>query len=109
MMMRQEDFFTDPTDDHFGLPAAPKLKRRLVMDATRASIPDIRDVDLADGLVRLARNELASFGTGGGTQLDDEDMQLVLRACTSICRRINVQFPNLPFRNLATFRSYWMS
>jgi hypothetical protein len=59
-------------------------------------------------LAQLAHEELEKYGTSGGTRLDDAEMALVLKALKATLRRLRVPYPGLPFRNLTTFRSYWI-
>ena len=86
-----------------------ELRRDLLTRALKAPVEDTEDIDLADTVVRLAHQEFEAYGTSGGNRLDDDDdVELVLRACQRICARCSVTFPTLPFRSFSGFHAYWV-
>ena len=110
MALRVEDLFTpDDSSSYWSMPE-DTLRRDLLRRALVGTLPNVPDVDMAESLTRLARNELTTFGTSGERKItDDEDIQLVLRACAACCDRVGVSFPKLPFRDFTTFRRYWIA
>jgi hypothetical protein len=108
--MKPNDFFTFPAEAD-GSEAAwgtAPLRSDLVEQLRRGAVDGVKDLDAALGLAGLAHEELEKYGTGGGSRLDDSEMALVLKALKGTLRRLRVSFPDLPFRNFTTFRSYWI-
>ena len=53
--------------------------------------------------------EFEAYGTDGRQRLkDDEDVQLLLRVCKRVTARCAIPFPELPFRDFASFRKHWV-
>jgi hypothetical protein len=108
--MKPTDFFIFPAEaDDSGVSwgTAP-LRADLPEQLRRGAVDGVKDLDAAMGLAQLTHEELEKYGTGGGARLDDIEMGLVLKALKATLRRLRVTFPDLPFRNFTTFRSYWI-
>lgn len=103
--MRPDDFFVYGTAD----PQSRRFDIDLITRLRRGPIAQAGDVEVAVGLARLVHEELEKFGTGGGEELTNVQMQEAILALRSIIPRINVGHFELPFRDLATFRNYWIS
>jgi len=87
----------------------PVLRTHLLEDVRRGAVDGVKDLNAALGLAQLAHEELEEYGTSGqDMRLDDDEVALVLKALKATLRRLNVPFPNLPFRNFKTFKSYWI-
>lgn len=69
--------------------------------------PDEPDLDVAVALMDLVRDDLQLSGTSGDHKLDDAEMRLAIRALQRSTARIDQEF-TLPFRDHATWRSYWI-
>jgi hypothetical protein len=65
------------------------------------------DLDVALALMDLVRDDLQLSGTGGGAHLVDSEMRLAVRALERAAARAGFTF-QLPFRDHATWRSYWI-
>lgn len=60
------------------------------------------DVDQARAIVDLLRSELERFANGGSNRIKtEEDIEMVIRAARTACKRAGVDFPDLPFRSFA--------
>jgi len=64
------------------------------------------DLDVAQGLARLAYDELRRYGTDGSNVLDDNEIATTTRALKSVLRRLGIGFAP-PFRDFTTFHDYW--
>ena len=70
-------------------------------------LADVSDVTAAEELLELVWAELQAFGTGGGNECDDKEIVVAIRALEAVTRRLGVPV-ELPFRNFAKFRNYWL-
>lgn len=85
-----------------------QFKRDVAEAVLAGEIPGASDLEVADVVVNLVHVELEGYGTDSKNRLrDDRDVELLIRAARMACKRIAVDFPKLPFRNFATFYSYW--
>lgn len=103
--MYPEQFLEDdPTD-----PMAPA---RLDVDLVNAVLTNqdfgCTDVEAGSALVRLAHDELESYGTDGAVRTDDGEIRLMLRASKAVLGRLGIEW-ELPFRDFKGFRTYWMA
>lgn len=73
----------------------------------RAPIPEVEDLEIFDGLVKLIQEELTAYGTTGAVRLDDDQIEIVLRVAQRVGKRCGIDFPILPFRNFTGFHTYW--
>jgi hypothetical protein len=71
------------------------------------SIEGRTDFEAAKTLAGLVHDELLAYGTHGGEKLTDEHMMAALMALRAVTRRLGIEF-DPPYRNLTTFRSYWV-
>jgi hypothetical protein len=102
--------------DLFSVSAIPshpgRIRRRLntdlLDDFRRGAVYEYSDLEVAIALVRLAHEELEAYGTVGTQRLNNDEIDLVLKALRATLRRLNLPFPDLPFRNFSTFKSYWL-
>ena len=69
--------------------------------------PDNSDIDVALALMDLARDDFQLSGTSGGEQISDVEMRVVVRALERTSARAGQHFI-LPFRDHATWRSFWI-
>lgn len=105
MGMRPDDFF----QEHLTADAWPEtvLDRDLI-DSVAKGTARATDVDQSAAILELLRSELEAFANGGSNRIkDDADIELVIRAARMACKRAGVEFPNLPFRNFASWMSHW--
>lgn len=86
------------------------LKTGFLNNVIQGPVDECVDVDLADILIRLLHQELEAFETHGRTRVtEDDDFRLLVRACQRVTKRAGVIFPELPFRDLPGFRTFWIS
>jgi hypothetical protein len=103
--MRPDDFFMLDARD---LESSPLLRRELLQAILAGNAELGSDIDVADALVQLTHQEFEGYGTHGKQRLhDDDDVDLVSRAARSVCKRIGVEFPQLPFHNFSAFLKFW--
>ena len=108
--MRSEDFFEETVrSSGFGFETnIRRFRRELARQLRQGPLDKAPDPEIAVALARLIHDELEAFGTGGGETLDDADVREALPALRTICGRLGVDDPALPFRDFSTFRSYWI-
>jgi hypothetical protein len=70
-------------------------------------VTGVDDLDAAIALTKLVWEELEANGTSGGTRLNEEQIALAQRALTATLSGVGIKL-DLPWRNFATFRSYWL-
>lgn len=105
--MRPDDLFASTaSDDLWGI-ANTELRRDLLESVIKGEVTSEDDLELADALVRLAHRELEGYATRGNVITEDSDIELLLRACALACKRVGVEFPDLPFRDFSGFYKYW--
>lgn len=73
-----------------------------------ASDPVHNDVAVSLALMDLVRDDLQLSGTTGDSRISDPDMRLAIRALERSTSRAGFDF-RLPFRDHASWRSYWVS
>jgi len=107
--MRRDDLFSTSTDGERRDTTGNGLRRDLLESAIRGAIPGVVDIEFAEAAVSLLHDELGAYGTSGNTRLqgDDDDANLLIRACFCSCNRSGVEFPVLPFRDFTGFRKFW--
>lgn len=110
--MISADFFLEaPAPDRWGPGATTVSKSKLnvtkLQTLRAAALPGRTHLQAAIALAALAHDELLAFGTGGGEQLNDAEMGLVLTALRAVTKRLAVTFEP-PYRNFSTFKSYWL-
>lgn len=112
--MRANDFFIEEEDPEWALKGLdPDRRMRTVLDI--AFIDRLRtspqagvdDIEAAYGLAELAKAELTDFGTGQEPRLSAEEITAALRTLRAVLRRLEITF-DLPFRDFAGFRDYWI-
>lgn len=109
--MKADDFLESQLAEGYSYPHEIQILRRDLLQKMLSGTPTgYEDTDLADGLLQLLHQELEAFGTSGSNRLiDRDDFTLVVRACQRVCKRLSVSFPDIPFRDLPGFRTYWIS
>ncbi|UQS22878.1 hypothetical protein L1857_08630 [Amycolatopsis thermalba] len=105
--MRPDDLLIADTSGDPWSATSTELRRDLLESAIKGEAADEDDLELADALVRLAHRELEGFATQGNVITEDADSELLLRACSVACKRVGVDFPDLPFRDFSGFYKYW--
>ena len=100
--MRPDDFFTeDGAGRHV-------VDHHLLHSIRTGPLPGYDDVEVAVALVRLVHDELASFATSGGGDMTNDDMRDAILALRAVLARMGIDGLDLPFRDFATFRTYWI-
>lgn len=109
--MKADDFLENQLAEGYSYPHRVQILRRKLIQDTISGITDTyQDIELAEGLIQLLHQELEAFGTSGSSLLvDRDDFTLVVRACQRVCKRLGIAFPDIPFRDLLGFRTYWIS
>ncbi|WP_165872825.1 abortive infection family protein [Nocardioides jejuensis] len=107
--MEQDEFFiAGATPDVWGTPSET-LNRALVDSLLRGPVAERRDFETAECLVDLVHDQLRGFGTDGvGLRVDNNEARVLLRAMTTVLSRIRITDVRFPFRDLDTFRTYWI-
>ncbi|UGQ41207.1 hypothetical protein [Rhodococcus aetherivorans] len=103
--MIAEEFFKDVDSPWGG--TTSKFDLQLMKAIKAGPVEGRTDIEIAVALSQLVHDELTAFGTGGGQSLDDRQMAAALAALRSVTQRIGIPFEP-PFRNFATFKSYWL-
>ena len=110
--MRPADFFikkTDGTAESFlAALTPPRLNEELVSNLRRGPISNREDIEVAVPLARLVHDELQKYGTGGGAQLDDDQVREALLALRATGRRLGVNDFEVPFRDFSSFHTWWV-
>lgn len=84
-----------------------------MLDTTRLTAlvsgpePSETDLDVALALMDLVRDDLQASGTTGDSRIGDANMRTAVRALERTASRAGFEF-RLPFRDHATWRSYWI-
>lgn len=105
--MRADEFFIDD-EALIDFPDARRFDRRMVAELRRAPLPATNDVEAAVPLARLVHDELETYGTSGGQQLNDLEMRDALLALRAVLDRLGLEPLEAPFRDFTTFRNYWI-
>jgi len=107
--MRPSDFFIEEggVDAFLGLPSR-RLNDDLIDALRRRPLADRDDIEVAVPLARLIHDELQSYGTGGGQEMDDEQMREALQALRAVAQRLGVADFDVPFRDFSSFRTWWV-
>lgn len=110
--MQPDDFFieVETAPDVWGRSTMGKLKlnRRLLDDIRKNTANDIGDLPCAIALLRLVRDELEAYGTGGGQTLDDGEIEQAQRSLRAVLERLSIPL-EIPWRNFKGFHTYWTS
>ncbi len=104
--MRAEDFWVFE-DEPWANPV-PALNIQL-LDELRRRPPDLNnDTEAALLLIRLIYEELLTFGTGGTPKITDLSSRDALRTLGALLSKVGYRKFDIPFSDLAGFRSYWL-
>ena len=108
--MRPADFFIDD-EGSVGLFAEPTrhINEELLAELRRRPLPDRTDIEVAVPLARLVHDDLQKYGTGGGNELDDDQMREALQALRAVIARLGIDDLDVPFRDFTSFRSWWIA
>ncbi|MGY5629717.1 hypothetical protein ACW7N6_12755 [Streptomyces sp. UC1A3] len=111
--MKAADFFRieqDPAWDMNGDPWSSwhdVLDTELVEQVKRGNQDGITDLDAAQGIARLAHQELLHYGTDQNQcKLGDDEIAEVLSALRAVLRRLGIEF-RPPFHDFTGFHGYW--
>ncbi len=97
--MRASDFWLDVDDTYIDLDTLRALRA--------APSPEHSDLEVALGLVELLHDQFLKFGTSGGQSLDDSQAREAVRTLEAVLKRLGLDW-TLPFRDMTSFRSYWL-
>ncbi|WP_037306983.1 hypothetical protein [Amycolatopsis orientalis] len=79
----------------------PGASTRTAGPASRGGpLDDHDDVDAAVGLARLVHDALERFGTGGGVELDEQEIRVALIVLNAAIRRFGITTFELPLPRL---------
>lgn len=114
--MRPADFFIEgeivvvEDDFSFDLLEGPTrhVNEQLLDELRRKPLPDKTDLEVAVPLARLMHDELQAYGTGGGEELNDEQMRVAIQALHAVTRRLGIDGFKVPFHDFTSFRSWWI-
>jgi len=114
--VRPADFFIEPNtnsvedDPSFELLGAPKrrVNDELMAELRQRPLGDRTDIEVAVPLARLVHDELQVYGTSGGNELNDDQMREALQALRAVVRRLGINDFDVPFRDLSSFRDWWV-
>lgn len=110
--MQTEEFYEEQsvsTPDPWGGFATSRIALRTdLLNTLRAgAIPGDDDLETAIALTRIVHGELEAYGTGGGEQMSEEQIELAQRCLRAVLDRQSITL-RLPWRNFAGFRTYWL-
>ncbi len=106
--MRSEDFFETLAPAGGWDLETFQFKRSLAEAVLAGDVTAASDLEMADVVVNLLHAELEGYGTDSKNRIrEDRDIELLVRAARMACKRIAIDFTKLPFRNFATFYTYW--
>src|ERR1700686_91709 len=108
--MRPDDFFNideDPLRLSGGVPQRI-LNLDLLTQLRKDPLPERDDTEAAVALARLVHDELEEYGTSGRQIMTDDGMSVALLALRAVVERLNLPAFNPPFRDLRSFRAYWL-
>ncbi|MCX0272884.1 hypothetical protein NLM24_19660 [Nocardia zapadnayensis] len=106
-MLKSDYFIADGFGSGFGGTHRIRFNQKLVVALRRGPLSDRLDIEAAIPLLDLVHDELLAFGTRGGEQLDDSELEAALFALRAVTQRVGVDFEP-PFRNFTTFKTYWI-
>jgi hypothetical protein len=94
----------------FAIFGGPKrrLNEDLIDELRRRPLGDKADIEVAVPLARLIHDELQASGTGGGNELNDDQMREALQALRAVVRRLGIDDFDVPFRDFTSFRTWWI-
>ncbi|MFF7888702.1 hypothetical protein ACH40F_47945 [Streptomyces sp. NPDC020794] len=105
--MDTDAFFS--SGDHWAEPWV--LNVELIESLRFGQLADQTDLDLAIDLTRLLHHDFVSYGTDGkGRRLNDDNVQLVIKAHRAVLERLALEAPTWPFRTFdgpRGFGTYW--
>lgn len=102
--MRIDDFFSDDGD----VVGYRALREELLRALRPGPLPGHDDVEVAATLARLIHQDLESYGTGGGEAMNPEGIRLAILSLRAVVDRLGVGGFDLPFRDYASFRTWWV-
>jgi hypothetical protein len=108
--MRPDDFFIihdDPLGLSGGVPGRI-LNLDLLTQLRKGPLPGRDDAEAAVALARLVHDELEEYGTSGRQVMTDDGMSLALLALRGVVERLNLPPFDPPFRDLRSFKAYWL-
>lgn len=103
------DIESDPIELQLGSVQEVKTLRTYLLESLRCGpLADRGDLEVASGLLSLVHENFEAFGTDGGEAIrSDAEIALALNVLRAVLRRLDVNLPELPFRDYRTFKSYW--
>lgn len=104
--MRIEDLYKDTSNDPITVRDSV-LDQDLTLRISCDTIPDFTDIEIAEAICTLARNELIACANGLKQTLTDSEFRTLARAGMATSRRLGIEFPRLPFRDFTSFQSWW--
>ena len=108
--MKTDDFFIEvSTNVGFGMVSSTqRFNEKLVEQIRRGPLPDFGNLDVAIELSNLVKSELVAYGTSGPTRVTNDEIKLAIKALVIACNRVGIKDFSLPFRDFATFHSFWL-
>lgn len=114
--MRTADFFiergisTVELDSSFDFLGSSQrhVNEELLDELRRRPLSDRAEVEVAVALARLVHDELQAYGTGGGGELNDEQMRVAIQALHAVVRRVGIEEFKVPFRDYTAFHDWWV-
>lgn len=109
--MEIELFFRYPNvmDEFMGTKTKRTLKTDFLEGIRKGPASDVGDLEICIALAALVRNELTAYGTGGGSELTNDEIRIAVSALRTVLQRIGVTTFAIPFRDLASFQTYWIN
>lgn len=107
--MHAEDFYKERTDplDPWGSTTHSELRTDLLTTLRSGPAPGDDDLETAITLTRMVHGELEAYGTGGGQQMAEDEIELAQRSLKAVLDRHGIAL-RLPWRNFSGFRTYWL-
>jgi hypothetical protein len=106
--MRPDEFFKAVPDALGWGPRTREVDHDLLVSLRRGPAAGKDDLEVGVALARLVHDDLEAYGTGGGEQLSEAEMRDALLALHAVAKRVGLGELQIPFRDYASFRSYWL-
>lgn len=82
------------------------LDNELLEQIIKASPERPSDIDALDGVIRLLRSEIEQHSSRGWATISDSDLDLLNRTYRTLCARLGVEGPRLPFRDWTEYQRW---
>jgi hypothetical protein len=103
--VRPDDLFEDFARSEAG---GRMLDVALLNELRRGPASNRDDLEIAVPLARLVHDELEGYGTSGGQETTNDEIKTAILALRATIDRLGIHDVTIPFRDFATFKSWWI-